>query len=71
MSPRERERQHLLARAKAGLAEITQIHRDCEHWNRVNPTERPLIADPTGTLRRAQQAYERVIALLEGEAPDA
>lgn len=68
MSEREEQRVQLIRRAHGHKAEILQIYRDAERWNRLHPAEVPIDPNPDGDLLRSLLACERVLVDLMGIA---
>ena len=58
------QRGMLMANGRRMRADIEQIFRDVDHWNRTHPDEDPIDPDPDGTLR---QLADEIDALLLAE----
>ena len=56
----------LVNRARQARAGIEQIFATADHWNRSNPAEQPIDADPDGSFRRTADELD---ALLLREQP--
>ena len=55
------ERALLVNRARLMRAQIEQIFNDADHWNRSNPTEQPIDADPDGELRQTADELDEFL----------
>ena len=58
------QRGMILANFRLLRADVEQIFRDADHWNRTHPDEDPIDPDPDGTLR---QLADEIDALLLAE----
>ena len=51
----------LVNRARQMRAGIEQIFALADHWNRSNPTEQPLDADPDGEMRQTADELDALL----------
>jgi hypothetical protein len=57
-----------LARARRVLTECAQMRADAAHWNRINPSARPINLDADGRLRNTERTMVDFITKHTGEA---